>query len=126
MYLSPEAWRENEDYLFGIDLYNAGYLWEAHEAWERIWHPSRHDALQADFLQGLIQCAAACLKIPMQQPAGLERLTQAAMQRLERVAKTAGPLYMGLDLAQFTESFRAFAAGSPSSAEDRPRMLLLH
>ena len=38
-----EEWRENQEYLFGCDLYNAGYLWEAHEAWEDIWHPSKHD-----------------------------------------------------------------------------------
>ena len=49
-YFEPEEWRDNEDYLFGVDLYNHGYLWEAHEAWESIWHPSKHDAEQADFL----------------------------------------------------------------------------
>ena len=82
--------------------------------------------VQATFLQGLIQCAAAALKIPMGQPRGLLRLAEQGTARLESVRLAAGREYMGLDLAQFTESFRAFAAGSPSSAEDRPRMLLLH
>ena len=67
-YLPAESWRENEEYLFGVDLYNHGYLWEAHEAWENLWHPAKHDAEQAGFLQGLIQCTAASLKIPMEQP----------------------------------------------------------
>src|SRR3989338_7998386 len=27
----PADWRKNEQYLFGIDLYNYGYWWESHE-----------------------------------------------------------------------------------------------
>ena len=50
-------------FLYGVDLYNHGYLWEAHEAWEGLWHQAKRDALQAEFLQGLIQCAAAALKV---------------------------------------------------------------
>ena len=119
-YLPASDWGENEEYLFGCDLYNAGYLWEAHEAWESIWHPSKHDELQADFLQGLIQCSAASLKIPMGQPEGLLKLSQQGTKRLEGVMKSVGPSYMGLDLASFLAEFRAFAGSSPSSAEERP------
>ena len=86
-YLPPERWRENADYLWGVDLYNHGYLWEAHEAWEGLWHTAKHDELQASLLQGLIQCAAACLKIPMKQPRGLERLCALGTEKLERVAR---------------------------------------
>ena len=32
-----DLWKDNEDYLFGIDLYNYHYYWEAHEAWEGLW-----------------------------------------------------------------------------------------
>jgi len=117
-------WRENESYLFGCDLYNAGYLWEAHEAWEDIWHPSKHDEVQADFLQGLIQCAAASLKIPMNQPDGLVKLSENGTLRLEGVLDSAGSVYMGLDLVRFIAEFRAFASSSPTSADERPRLCL--
>ncbi len=30
----PEDWRSCPDYLYGIDLFNHGFYWEAHEAWE--------------------------------------------------------------------------------------------
>jgi len=123
-HLPTSEWRENPDYLFGCDLYNAGYLWEAHEAWENIWHPSKHDAVQADFLQGLIQCAAASLKIPMNQPGGLVKLAENGTLRLEGVQSSAGPVYMGLDLGLFIEEFRAFASSSPTSADERPRLRL--
>ncbi|TGQ49534.1 DUF309 domain-containing protein, partial [Mesorhizobium sp. M1C.F.Ca.ET.210.01.1.1] len=25
-------------FRWGIDLFNHGYYWEAHEAWEPLWH----------------------------------------------------------------------------------------
>ncbi len=121
---SHEEWRENQEYLFGCDLYNAGYLWEAHEAWEDIWHPSKHDVIQADFLQGLIQCSAASLKIPMEQPGGLVKLAENGTTRLEGVMRSEGPIYMGLDLAAFIDAFRDFANSSPASPLERPRIEL--
>jgi len=123
-YLEPERWRENEDYLFGVDLYNHGYLWEAHEAWEGLWHRAKHDTAQALFLQGLIQCAAACLKVPMNQPRGLQRLAALGTEKLEQVVALYGPEYMGLDVIGFVESVREFAASSPATNEERPRIEL--
>ena len=123
-YLPPERWQENEPYLFGVDLYNHGFLWEAHEAWESLWHVSKHDPRQAAFLQGLIQCSAASLKIPMEQPGGLARLAEIGTGRLEEVAERCGPRTMGLDVPAFVHAFRAFAASSPRSADDRPRIVL--
>ncbi|MGB2939157.1 MAG: DUF309 domain-containing protein [Candidatus Dormiibacterota bacterium] len=41
----------------GIDLFNAGEFWEAHEAWEGAWMPYRKEA-GSDFFKGLIQVAA--------------------------------------------------------------------
>jgi len=124
LWLPPERWRENADYLFGCDLYNAGFLWEAHEAWEGLWHAARHDRDQAELLQGLIQCAAACLKLRMQQPRGLERLSELGTARLERVALQRGAHFMGLDLAAFVRDFRAFSAADPHSPDGRPPIVL--
>jgi len=121
-YLPPERWRENEDYLFGIDLYNHGFLWESHEVWEGLWHAAKHDPLQADFLQALIQCAAASLKIPMGQPRGLATLSALAVEKLERVARASGGDYMGLDLDDLAAALRAFAAAGPATNEGRPRL----
>lgn len=123
-WLPAERWRENADFLFGCDLYNFGFLWEAHEAWEGLWHASKHDRDQAEFLQGLIQCAAASLKVLMLQPAGLEKLAERGTQRLELVRQRRGPLYMGLDLPGFVRDFRAFAASAPLRPDGRPRIEL--
>jgi hypothetical protein len=123
-YLPPARWLENVDYLYGVDLYNAGYLWEAHEVWEGLWHQAKRDALQAPFLQGLIQCAAAALKVPMRQPNGLARLAEQGTARLERVGRETQGRFMGLDVASFVSAFRVFAASRPESADERPRIEL--
>ncbi len=44
----------------GIELFNSGRYWEAHEAWEREWMPDRKGP-DAGFYKGLIQVAAGCL-----------------------------------------------------------------
>lgn len=123
-YFAPREWETNEEYLFGADLYNAGYLWEAHEAWESLWHAAKHDALQAEFLQGLIQCAAAALKVRMHQPAGVVKLATHGLGRLERVAEQARGDFMGLDVREFVDAFRAFALSAPIDHDARPRIEL--
>ena len=124
VHIDAAHWRENPPYLYGVDLYNHGYLWEAHEAWESIWHPAKHDELHANFLQGLIQCAAACLKVAMDQPAGLAKLSDLGIGRLERVAAEVGPEFMGVDLDSFTREMRVFASSEPETADERPRLTL--
>ena len=44
----------------GLELFNSGRYWEAHEAWEREWTPDRKGP-DAGFYKGLIQVAAGCL-----------------------------------------------------------------
>lgn len=121
----PENWRASEDYLFGIDLYNHGYLWEAHEAWEGLWHPAKQsDPELAAYLQGLIQCSASSLKARMGEPRGHNKLAELALAKLAAVADAHGGRYMGLDLFQFVEDFRAFVAAASLDADRRPRLVL--
>ena len=44
----------------GIELFNRGEYWEAHEAWEETWMPDRKGP-DSGFYKGLIQVAAGCL-----------------------------------------------------------------
>jgi ribulose-phosphate 3-epimerase len=41
----------------GVELFNQGEFWEAHEAWEGAWMPHRHTP-EGDFYKGLVQVAA--------------------------------------------------------------------
>jgi predicted metal-dependent hydrolase len=56
----PERTSDREGLTKGIELFNAGRFWEAHEAWETAWIPDRHGP-DRGFFKGLIQVAAACL-----------------------------------------------------------------
>lgn len=44
----------------GVELFNAGLYWEAHEVWEEAWIPDRHGP-DRGLYKGLIQAAAGCL-----------------------------------------------------------------
>jgi hypothetical protein len=50
-------------FRWGIDLFNHGYYWEAHEAWEPLWHAAKQSAQHRLFFKGLILLAAAGVKI---------------------------------------------------------------
>lgn len=58
----PNQWRRCRLYLRGIDLFNFGYYWEAHEAWETLWHAAGRSGTTATFLKGLIALAAMGVK----------------------------------------------------------------
>src|SRR4051794_9674841 len=60
--VDPTRWRESRAYLRGLDLFNAGYFWEAHEVWEGLWKAAGRRGEAADFLKGLIRLAVAGLK----------------------------------------------------------------
>jgi len=49
-----------DDPSTGVDLFNRGLYWEAHEAWEHEWVPDRKGP-DSGFYKGLIQVAAGCL-----------------------------------------------------------------
>jgi hypothetical protein len=46
--------------LRGIELFNTGHYWDAHEVWEHAWTPDRKGP-DSGFYKGLIQIAAGCL-----------------------------------------------------------------
>ena len=97
----PERWAESAAYLHGIELFNRREFWESHEAWEEIW--LKCDGIQAEYLQGLIQAAAALLKYQRNEPAPARRLYATAMGRLSLCPDK----YMGLDVREFQRHLEA-------------------
>ena len=57
-----DALAANDDFRFGVDLFNHGFPWEAHEAWEPLWFAAPRDRVERALLQGLIHAAAAVVK----------------------------------------------------------------
>jgi uncharacterized protein len=50
------------DFRHGVDLFNHGFPWEAHETWEPLWLAAPRDRPERALLQGLIHAAAAAIK----------------------------------------------------------------
>jgi hypothetical protein len=111
----PARWRASAPYLYGIDLYNRGYYWEAHEAWESLWHACGRNGPTADFLRALIRLAAAGFKVREGRPNGCLRHAAAAAGILGGLAAEAGQRFMGLDLAALADQAAAIARGEPGA-----------
>jgi predicted metal-dependent hydrolase len=90
----------------GSRLFDAGEFFEAHEAWEERWRVAT-DKVERDFLQGLIQVAAAFHKLlEMKSADAASRLLAKGLAKLD-----AGPAYaLQMDLAAFREGLRACAS----------------
>ncbi len=84
--LTDDNWRESEAYLYGMDLFNHGYYWEAHEAWEGLWHACGRRGNIAEFLKALIKLAAAGVKAREGNEAGVRRAALRAAELFRAIA----------------------------------------
>lgn len=96
-------WATCTPYLYGFDLFNYGYWWEAHEAWEAVWLAAGRKTETGIFVQGLIQIAAGQLKRFMDEERGAELLTSDGATKLE----TFTGIFMGIDAADLAARARA-------------------
>ncbi|HLG20963.1 MAG TPA: DUF309 domain-containing protein [Bdellovibrionota bacterium] len=96
---SEEAGR-HPDFLFGVDLFNAGYYWEAHEAWEGVWKALPPSCEESICLQGLIQVSAGLLKKVVAETEGSRQLISKGLEKL-KVAQGRRPNCLGLDFVPF-------------------------
>lgn len=112
----PQRWRACGNYLYGIDLFNRGYYWEAHEVWEGLWTACGRRGAAGAFFQGLIALAAAGLKVRLGNVRGVTGHAQRAAELFDRTAREAGPCearYMGLDLRALLRWANEIAARPP-------------
>src|SRR5262249_17305163 len=88
--LEPDDWARCRPYLFGLDLFNHGYYWEAHETWEALWHACGRTGATADFLKALIKLAAAGGKALGGRPKGVKSHAGRAAVLWQLVARAVG------------------------------------
>jgi predicted metal-dependent hydrolase len=111
--LTPDGWAENQDFLYGVDLFNAGYFWEAHVFWERLWAVETEGEIRG-FLQSIIQTAAACLKARQGKIVGARKLLEKA--RLESFEGSV----LGIDAGTLAREARNFI----EQGDDPPKIVL--
>lgn len=114
-------------YLEGIEHFNAGRYFEAHEIWEEIWLRSSGDTKL--FYQMLIQAAVSLHHYTRGNGRG-------ARGMYERVVEKLGVLpsvFMSLDLADFSRQFKTFLSvlvnegdeSATSREQPRPQIVLV-
>jgi uncharacterized protein len=115
--VSDANWREVPPYLYGFDLYAAGYFWEAHEVWEPVWMACAPNSRERQLMAGLIQLANACLKLEMGRLRAARRLLGEALRHVAEAAqKAAGTPLMGLDVEALQLDLGAYEAGAGLAA----------
>jgi len=111
----------DDSFARGARLFDIGEFFEAHEVWEDRWRVAT-DRTERDFLQGLIQVAAAFHKLLVMKSAeSASRLLAKGLAKLD-----ACPAQVeGMDLAAFRERLRACAgelAGGDLTRAELPTM----
>jgi len=97
---------DSEEFAWGQDLFNHGYYWEAHEAWEGIWQITNRGSPLRAFPKGLILLCATGVKIREgKQPSAI------------RHARRAGTLLRDLTTAPH-DHFSSALGVSPGSLAD--------
>lgn len=113
-------------FAVGLDLYAAGYFWEAHEVLEPLWLALPPESAERHAVQAVIQIANACLKLSMDRPSAALRVVALAEAHLQRASDlaTATLGFNVRDIAAACTTFRqAIDAGSVADAlHARPKL----
>jgi predicted metal-dependent hydrolase len=87
--------------LHGLDLFNHGYYWEAHEVWEDLWKACGRTGPTACFLKGLIQLAVAGVKVRQARPRAVRDHAHRAAELFEQAGRDLGTgMHLGLVLSE--------------------------
>jgi hypothetical protein len=97
----PQAWQKSEQFLYGIDLINAEYYWEAHEVFEGIWHSLGRQSADARMMQACILAAVAALH---QRRKRLRTAAKVARTGMKKIQDLEGEMY-GVSLQDLKTCF---------------------
>jgi uncharacterized protein len=101
--------------LRGVDLFNSGRYWEAHEVWEAEWTPDRKGP-DSGFYKGLIQVAAGCLHYTRHNRRGAVNKWRSGADYLRPYL----PAHRGVAVAPLVETVDGFLEAMKSA--DWPRL----
>ena len=114
-------------FLEGIELFNTGRYFDAHEVWEEIWLLASGETKL--FYQMLIQAAVALHHYERANARGARGLYGNVISKLERLPA----VFMSIDLVDFSRQFRAALVdliengneAAPTDHNHRPHLKLL-
>ena len=114
MHEEPPAATPEEALKRGIDHFNAGRYFQAHEAWEEGWHPS--PGPERDFWQGLTQLAVGLTHRQRGNAHGATTLLRRGAKKL----RNYGDEFMGVSVAPLVTFADEAAARIEAEGTDAP------
>ena len=111
---------QDSRYRTGIELFNRGEFFEAHEVWEELWMEC--PSAERRFFQALIQAAVALHHLERGNRAGAARLFRSGRAYMEPFR----PAHRGLDVDAFWRQMEAHLAPAlpDSSGPPGPRPVI--
>ena len=106
--------------LRGVDLFNSGQYWEAHEVWEAEWTPDRKGP-DSGFDKGLIQVAAGCLHYTRHNRRGAVNKWRSGADYLRPYL----PVHSGVRLEPLVQAVDGFLDAMKNSDWPRLKMPLI-
>lgn len=91
---------DRQEYERGLELFNRGEFYDAHEVLEDVWRPCRGE--ERRFLQGVIQVAVSLHHHSTGNHVGAASLLARALRNLDAYPEA----YLGLDLGGFRQACR--------------------
>lgn len=124
--VSEKAWMVHRPWLEGVDYFNHFYFWEAYEAWEPLWAALPKEESPCLFVQALMMCACAYLKVHTKEDEAARAFWGRAEVRFGRASKTHADLW-GLPTKKthrafekwFTKAFKEADKGKPLPVLDK-------
>lgn len=126
MPVTAEASLGSDVFLWGLDLFNHGYYWEAHEAWEGLWQVADRRGQPRIFFKGLILLSAAGVKIREGKHAAAVRHAGRAAALLRQLTKVPDRTFertLGMSpaaLAEYAEAAARIPAALQATAPGLP------
>lgn len=109
----------SEEFVWGADLFNQGYYWEAHEAWELLWQQAEAATPQRLFYKALILLAAAGVKLREGKPRPAARHYGRAGAHLRAMQEQgAYETDLTLTVAELLEHIGQIASVAPSRCDE--------
>jgi hypothetical protein len=100
-------------FLEGAKLFNGGYFWEAHEAWEEVWRGRDGDA--KSFVQGFVEAAAGCNFLKQSKRSNATYLLGKSLEKFRQFEN----LNVGFPLRQFVDDLGALQNALHAGADPR-------
>ncbi|GHA33328.1 hypothetical protein GCM10007989_31930 [Devosia pacifica] len=121
---SAEVTSASEEFVWGADLFNQGFYWEAHEAWELLWQQAGKATAGRLFYKALILLAAAGVKLREGKPVPAARHYRRAAAHLRTLQERCAHDYetgLTLTVTELLAEIGQISQGGAAVPSDEPQ-----